>query len=253
MQHHAGRIGAIMSNPRRHRAHPVFLVATGPPAWTDIVWQEMQRLPGTWCRVTSTPGLRGWLADHGGPRYIFFIHWSERVPSDIVRTCECVNFHMTALPYGRGGSPLQHLILSGHRYTLLTAHRMVEDLDTGPIYCQHSLTLEGRAEEIYRRAMWVIAGQIRHIIADQPAPRPQEGTVVVWPRRTPQDSDIRTKPPGVCLYDFIRMLDAPGYPAAYVEQDGTRYEFTHARKQGDGTLIAQCRCSPIGRGASLRN
>ena len=47
------------------------------------------------------------------PRYIFFLHWDWRVPHVIWQQHECVCFHMTDVPYGRGGSPLQNLILEG--------------------------------------------------------------------------------------------------------------------------------------------
>ena len=49
------------------------------------------------------------------PRYIFFLHWNWIVPETIFTKFECVCFHMTDLPYGRGGSPLQNLILEGKK------------------------------------------------------------------------------------------------------------------------------------------
>ena len=47
------------------------------------------------------------------PRYIFFPHWSYIVPEEIYNNFECVIFHMTDVPFGRGGSPLQNLITRG--------------------------------------------------------------------------------------------------------------------------------------------
>jgi methionyl-tRNA formyltransferase len=41
------------------------------------------------------------------PDYIFFPHWSYLIPEDIYNRFECVIFHMTDLPFGRGGSPIQ--------------------------------------------------------------------------------------------------------------------------------------------------
>lgn len=45
------------------------------------------------------------------PDYIFLPHWSYIIPREITDNWECVVFHMTDLPYGRGGSPLQNLIV----------------------------------------------------------------------------------------------------------------------------------------------
>ena len=45
------------------------------------------------------------------PKYIFIPFGSFIVPKDIYSNYECINFHITDLPYGRGGTPLQNLIL----------------------------------------------------------------------------------------------------------------------------------------------
>ena len=49
------------------------------------------------------------------PKYIFFPHWSKKVDTKIVNNYECVCFHETDLPYGRGGSPIQNLILRNQK------------------------------------------------------------------------------------------------------------------------------------------
>ncbi len=76
-------------------------------------------------------------------RYIFFLHWSEKVPNQLLYEHECVCFHMTDVPYGRGGSPLQNLIERGHRETTLSALRMTEQFDAGPVYLKKALSLKG--------------------------------------------------------------------------------------------------------------
>ena len=49
------------------------------------------------------------------PDYILMPHWSYIVPDEITQNWNCVVFHMTDLPYGRGGSPLQNLIVRGYK------------------------------------------------------------------------------------------------------------------------------------------
>src|SRR3989339_963082 len=68
------------------------------------------------------------------PRYVFFPHWSHRIPADVFQNFECVIFHMTDLPFGRGGSPLQNLIARGIYETQISALKCVEEVDAGPIY-----------------------------------------------------------------------------------------------------------------------
>jgi len=60
------------------------------------------------------------------PRYIFFAHWRWIVPKATVENYECICFHMTDLPYGRGGSPLQNLIVRGYQDTVLTAFKWMK-------------------------------------------------------------------------------------------------------------------------------
>ena len=48
---------------------------------------------------------------------------------------------MTDLPYGRGGSPLQNLIVRGHKETKISAIKVVKELDAGPVLSSLELML----------------------------------------------------------------------------------------------------------------
>lgn len=170
------------------------------------------------------------------PRYIFFLHWNWIVPEAIWKKYECVCFHMTDVPYGRGGSPLQNLILAGHTQTMLTALRMVKDMDAGPVYAKKHLSLDGPAEEIYLRAGKLSIKIIQWMIEHNPEPTPQEGEVVTFKRRKPEQSGLPTVGGLRNAYDFIRMLDADGYPNAFVEHGDYRINFRNARLEGDRVI-----------------
>ena len=66
---------------------------------------------------------------------------------------------MTDLPYGRGGSPLQNLIVRGKKDTMLSAIQVEKELDAGAIYMKMPLSLEGSAAQILRRASNIIFEQ----------------------------------------------------------------------------------------------
>lgn len=167
------------------------------------------------------------------PRYVFFAHWSSRVPQAIWEAYECVVFHMTDLPFGRGGSPLQNLVVRGHQDTVITALRCVEALDAGPVYLKRPLSLLGSAEEIFIRADSVIEQMILDIQRDEPSPVPQSGEPVVFRRRRPEDGDLSAVEGLDQWYDWIRMLDAEGYPSAFLDVGGVRLEFRNvARRAG---------------------
>ncbi len=167
------------------------------------------------------------------PDFIFFPHWSWKIPRDIYAAYPCVAFHMTDLPYGRGGSPLQNLIVRGHRSTKITAIRVTEKFDAGPVYLKRALCLRGSAEEIYRRATAVIFGSMMPaIIRGKIRLRPQKGKAVVFRRRTPEESSLIPVASVPEAYDRIRMLDAEGYPRAFLETRALRFEFFAAEKKG---------------------
>lgn len=171
------------------------------------------------------------------PKCIFFPHWSHIIPEEIYSNYECIVFHMTDLPFGRGGSPLQNLIARGIRETKMTALRCVKELDAGPVYMKEPLSLHGSAEEIYIRGGGLVERMIRRIIAENPQPQPQSGKAVCFKRRRPEQSRIEHFETLDQLFDHIRMLDAEGYPRAFLEAGKYRFEFSRAARR-DGRIVA---------------
>ncbi len=214
-----------------------YLVA-GCKSWHRRVFDEvLSRLAGDWHYVGDREELSLAYIREVRPRYVFFLHWSWKVPVEILEEVECVCFHMTDVPYGRGGSPLQNLIIRGHRETRLTALRMTSELDAGPVYLKRSLSLEGGAEEIYLRASALSADMIQQIARDEMHPSPQTGVAVNFKRRKPEESQIAKLDSLEQLHDFIRMLDAKGYPRAFLSHDGYRFEFSRSALY-DGRIVA---------------
>lgn len=175
-----------------------------------------------------------------GPRYLFFAHWSWRIPAELHENYECIIFHMTDVPFGRGGSPLQNLILRRMEVTMLTALRCVAAMDAGPVYMKQPLSTLGTAEEVLGRAARLMLPMILSIVRNNPAPVEQAGQVVDFQRRTPAQSNAVEVRSLRELFDFIRMLDADGYPPAFLEAGAFRFEFTRASLKSD-CLIADVR------------
>jgi methionyl-tRNA formyltransferase len=206
----------------------LYIVASSK-SWNSLIYDDLKvSSTGRWVYAENPAELQNALFG-SIPRYIFFLHWNWIVPETIWHEHECVCFHMTDLPYGRGGSPLQNLILTGHTETKLTALRMIQEMDAGPIYSKRPLSLNGSAEEIYVRASKLSVELIRWIIEDNPQPIPQEGEVIIFKRRKPEQSNLPVNGGLMTAYDFIRMLDADGYPNAFVEHGDYRINFKNAR------------------------
>ena len=150
-----------------------YVVATIKPWNIEAYHRRVQNISGQWHLIESRGELTLDKLKAIGPRYVFFPHWSWRVPEEILAAFECVCFHMTDVPYGRGGSPLQNLIVRGHRDTKVSALRMVAEMDAGPVYTKRPLSLEGCAEEIFQRLANVTFDIIGTMVASEPIPIPQ--------------------------------------------------------------------------------
>lgn len=176
------------------------------------------------------------------PRFIFFPHWSHRIPNDIFSAFECVIFHMTDLPFGRGGSPLQNLIARGIYETQVSALRCVEEMDAGPVFLKRPLSLYGSAEEIFLRASEVIEDMIGEILERSPEPVPQVGNPTLFARRKPDEGNLTNATSLLEVFDLIRMLDADGYPNAFLNIGPFKFEFTRASRKTD-QIVADVKIS----------
>jgi methionyl-tRNA formyltransferase len=223
-------------------------LVVGCKPWNRRLFSEIARShPGRWEYLDALPELTVSRLRELRPRYVFFLHWSWKVPEDITREFECVCFHMTDVPFGRGGSPLQNLIARGHRRTKLTALRMTRGMDEGPVYGKEELSLEGNAEEIYIRAGELSARMLGEIAAREPEPVPQTGTPVEFKRRKPEESRMPASATLGQTHDHIRMLDADGYPPAFLDHQGFRYSFRRSALY-DGRIVADVTITPLEEG-----
>ena len=205
-----------------------YVVATTKPWNIEAFHERSEDLPGNWHLISDKSGLNIKALEKLAPRFIFFPHWSWIVPDDVLTKFECVCFHMTDVPYGRGGSPLQNLIARGHEETKLTALRMTNKLDAGPVYLKSRLSLEGSAQQIFLRSASLTYDLIDRIISQLPTPRDQVGEVTEFARRTPDQSELPELASLKQIYDQIRMLDAETYPLAYINHGEFRLQFNKA-------------------------
>jgi len=219
-----------------------YVLATSRP-WNEILARRLEEQTGhCFHLITRKDELSLEDLRKIQPRYVFFPHWSYIVPEEVFNAYECVIFHMTDLPYGRGGSPLQNLIQRGHKETRISALRCTKEMDAGPIYLKRPLCLEGAASEIFLRAAGIIEEMIEEIVRKEPTPLTQKGGPVLFQRRTPEESDLARASVRDLndFFDFIRMLDAEGYPRAFLNVHDHRIEFSRVQREPDklvGTFV----------------
>jgi methionyl-tRNA formyltransferase len=190
----------------------------------------------TWLYTSDKDYISLSTIDELSPDKIFFTHWSHIVPKEITDKYECICFHPSHLPYGRGGTPVQNLIREGFTETKLTAFRMTDEIDAGPIYLQYPLSLEGTAQQIYTRTTRISWDMIKTIIKYNLQSYEQEGTPHYFKRRTPNQSEISGKESLGELFDHIRMLSAENYPHAFIEYGDYIIEFCDPTKAVNSLL-----------------
>lgn len=213
--------------------------------WHDSLFRNLKNRKGeNWSRIKKKEKLSFTFLNKFKPDKIFIPHWSYIIPENIWIKYECIVFHMTDLPYGRGGSPLQNLIVNGHKKTKVSAFKVSKGVDTGPIYLKKNLELSGSAKEIFYRSSEVIYKMIAEIIDNKLIPIPQTGEVKTFKRRSADQSDISHLSKLDSIFDYIRMLDCDGYPKAYIEINGIKYEFNNV-KHNNNSLEANVRIKRI--------
>jgi methionyl-tRNA formyltransferase len=213
--------------------------------WHRVIYEKLREIfkEDNWFFINSSTEFNAENLIKINPNKIFIPHWSSIISKNIYENFECIVFHMTDLPYGRGGSPLQNLIVRGHRITKISAIRVAKGIDTGDIYSKKDLHLNGTAQEIFLKSCPIIQNMITEIITKNILPMPQKGQIVEFKRRSPDDGNISSIKEISMVYDYIRMLDCEGYPNAFIETDHLKIEFTGAQFSLDNNLIANVRIS----------
>lgn len=187
--------------------------------------------------ITDKNQLTKKRLDELKPRYVLFTHWSWILPAEIFDNFECIVFHVSDVPNSRGGSPVQNQIEMGMDRTKISAIRVDEGLDTGDVYVKEDLSLEGSAEEIFLRSSSIVYDKmIPFILENEPIPKKQKGKGYVCKRRRPAQSEIPQCGDLKKVFDHIRMLDAEGYPEAYIDWGVYRLFFSRASMKTKNVL-----------------
>tara|TARA_B110000444_G_C18841546_1_gene599266 strand:- start:15 stop:1127 length:1113 start_codon:yes stop_codon:yes gene_type:complete len=182
------------------------------------------------------------------PDFIMFPHWSYMVPDQIINNYKCICFHSSPLPLGRGGSPIQNMILEGFEETQVCSLLMERELDAGPIYLRTKVNLTGNLDEILIRIYDAIAKQIKVFKRKELIPKLQKGKTHKFKRLTIKDNVINFNKDINSIFDQIRMLDSDLYPDPFINNGDYLINFSNA-KLNDESIIANVK---INRKVSIR-
>lgn len=134
--------------------------------------------------------------------------------------------HESALPAGKGWSPLTWQVLEGKTHIPVTLIEAVEKVDAGPIYGQVLIELNGTelVEELRDKQGKATIQLIQEFVKKHPnnTGAKQEGEESFYPRRKPQDSQLDLNKTLGEQFNLLRVCDNERYPA-WFEINGQKF------------------------------
>lgn len=111
------------------------------------------------------------------------LDFNKIVPAEIINLFSkgIINIHFSKLPQYRGASPVQYTILNGDKEAWITYYLIDENLDTGKVLTQTSLSLDltENTEVLYQKLTEKASGEIKQVLENylenKIMPKSQEG------------------------------------------------------------------------------
>lgn len=166
----------------------------------------------------------------------FFLGFGQIVPGPVLaRHRHNLVVHESALPEGKGWSPLTWQILEGKNEIPITLFEAAEAVDSGDIYLTGTMRFNGLelVNELRRTQAMATIELCMQFVRSYPeilsAARKQTGPSTFYRRRGPQDSRLDPDQTIRSQFNLLRVVDNDRYPA-FFEIDGERYVLRIERK-----------------------
>ena len=134
--------------------------------------------------------------------------------------------HESALPKGKGWSPLTWQVLEGADKVTITLFEAVESVDSGPIYGQINIQLDGTEliDDIREKQAAITVQLILDFVKAYPGNVgiPQSGESTFYKKRTHQSSELDIESSLSEQFNLLRVCDNERYPA-YFKINGVKY------------------------------
>ncbi len=128
--------------------------------------------------------------------------------------------HESALPQGKGWSPLTWQVLEGAAEIPVTLFEATEEVDSGVIYGQELIKLNGTelVDELRAKQAAATFSLIRNFVSAYPAVegKPQQGETTFYKKRKPEDGALDVQKSIAEQFDLLRISDNERYPAFFM-------------------------------------
>ena len=134
--------------------------------------------------------------------------------------------HESDLPQGKGWSPLTWQVLEGKNKIPVTLFEAGQKVDSGKIYAQDFILLEGHEliDEIREKQGIITNNLILNFVNGLPKVKSykQVGQETYYPKRTPKNSELNINKSILEQFNLLRVVDNERYPSFFYK-DGIKY------------------------------
>ena len=153
--------------------------------------------------------------------FVFLLGCTEIVPPNILNKSKLnLVIHESALPSGRGWSPLAWQVHEGRNEIPVVMFDAQEKLDSGPIYLRDVIILDGTEllPEIRRKQGVKTVEMVLKFLSMWPELKPvkQSGSASFYARRRSEDDILDVNSTISENFDHLRVVDNEKYPAWFV-------------------------------------
>lgn len=165
----------------------------------------------------------------GGFDFCFMLGYSRLAgKDDLARSGHNLVVHESALPQGKGWSPLTWQILAGKSQIPVTLFEAAERVDSGKIYLQRVISYQGNEliNDLRKQQGRVTVEMCLEFVHGYPdilsGAEEQSGEESFYPRRGPEDSRLDVDKTIREQFNLLRVVDNEKYPA-FFDCSGKRY------------------------------
>lgn len=195
----------------------------------------------SWLNEAIGDWLAGWAQDGHQVRWVhdpaalapgdvcFLVGCSQLLsPAQVAQNTHTLVVHESALPEGRGWSPMTWQVLADRRQIVVTLLEVAKQVDAGRIHLQTTIELTGQELVAEWRALQSSATRqlCTQWLATFPqaarGAREQSGPASYYARRRPEDSKLDPQRSLAEQFDVLRVVDNARYPA-FFEYRGRSY------------------------------
>ncbi|MBI2610907.1 methionyl-tRNA formyltransferase [Candidatus Kaiserbacteria bacterium] len=150
----------------------------------------------------------------------FYLSCEKIIPARIrSRNTHNVVIHGSALPKGKGMSPLTWQVLEGKNRIPHTVFEAADSVDSGVVYDRGDLKLEGQEllDEMHEKQGALIVTLALRFIENFPPKKAtrQKGSSSHYRRRTPEDSELDPRRSLAEQFNLLRVVNNEKHPAFF--------------------------------------